>query len=309
MGVRSAWSAGLCVSIVLGLAGPASAAFSISGDVTAPEGSAGPWTATFTVTDDTAAPFPRTVQWNAAYGSAVDGSTGGAADYAPAGGRLEFPGGTTSQTVSVTVHGDTTFEPDESFTVRIHYATAPPANCWPDPFPPACPSPSPVQYPIADDTAAVTLLNDDARPPKAPEPKRPECTIASIKKRTANHPYFKGSQFFGLMRLAAKGLGPGGITALLEGKATLHNVLTCPKGILAGKVEMLRAGARPLLLARGRDKLDFAGAGRTLLRLRTTAGGRAALSNRARVRARVTIRHVDTQGTAAQRRFAVTLTR
>ena len=107
------------------------------------------------------------------------------------------------------IYGDTIFERDESFKVRIHNATAPPASGVIG---------APVPYPIADDVAVVTLLNDDARPPKPPRPTQPECTIAYMKERYAHHPFFNGgSQFFGLMRLAAKGLGPGGITALREG--------------------------------------------------------------------------------------------
>lgn len=40
-------------------------------------------------------------------------------DYVPASGQLTFPPGTTSQTINVTVNGDTLIEPDETFVVNL----------------------------------------------------------------------------------------------------------------------------------------------------------------------------------------------
>jgi hypothetical protein len=73
-------------------------------------------------------------------------------DYSETVGSLIFnPGGALSQTVTVAVYGDTQFEPDETFEVKLTGAT----NA----------SISPTQ-----NTSVVTILNDDLRPTIAIEP-------------------------------------------------------------------------------------------------------------------------------------------
>jgi len=93
--------------------GVPSANVSIS-DVTLAEGDAGDQVMTFTVTrTNTTGAF--TVDFATTNGSAQAGS-----DYIAASGTLTFTaGGPASQTVSVTIHGDATPEPNEAFTVNL----------------------------------------------------------------------------------------------------------------------------------------------------------------------------------------------
>src|SRR6185295_3092111 len=72
----------------------------------------------FTVTLSAATPVPVTVDYATANGSATAGS-----DYETAQGTLTFPPGTTTQTLSVAVKGDTTFEVNETFVVNLSNAT------------------------------------------------------------------------------------------------------------------------------------------------------------------------------------------
>ena len=84
-------------------------------DVSLPEGDAGDSVATFTVS--LAAPSALPVSVDAA---TVDGTATAPSDYDPvATTSLAFAPGETTMTVDVTVHGDTTAEPDESFTVQL----------------------------------------------------------------------------------------------------------------------------------------------------------------------------------------------
>jgi hypothetical protein len=93
--------------------GVPSANVSIS-DVTLTEGDAGDQVMTFTVTrTDTTGAF--TVDFATADGSAQAGD-----DYAETHGTLAFAaGGPASQTISVTMNGDATPEPNETFTVNL----------------------------------------------------------------------------------------------------------------------------------------------------------------------------------------------
>jgi VCBS repeat-containing protein len=93
--------------------GVPSANVSIS-DVTLTEGDSGDQVMTFTVTrTNTTGAF--TVDFATADGSAQNGP-----DYAETHGTLAFAaGGPASQTVSVTIHGDATPEPNEAFTVNL----------------------------------------------------------------------------------------------------------------------------------------------------------------------------------------------
>ena len=93
--------------------GVASANISIS-DVTLTEGDAGTQVMTFTVTrTDTSGAF--SVDY-----ATTDGSAHAGDDYAEAHGTLTFAaGGPATQTVSVTLNGDATPEPNETFTVNL----------------------------------------------------------------------------------------------------------------------------------------------------------------------------------------------
>ena len=115
--------------------------FSIT-DVIQTEGNAGTTNVVFTVTLSGATALPASVTFATANGTA----TGGAAcasgvDYQAAGGTLQFPVGTTTQTVTVPVCGDTAVEPDETFFVNLSGAT---------------------NATIADNQGQGTITNDDA---------------------------------------------------------------------------------------------------------------------------------------------------
>uniref|UniRef100_UPI00307636EA beta strand repeat-containing protein n=1 Tax=Oryzifoliimicrobium ureilyticus TaxID=3113724 RepID=UPI00307636EA len=112
------------------------------GDVSVAEGNSGTTTATFPVTLSAASSQTVTVNYATANGSANAGS-----DYVARSGTLTFSPGTTTQNVAVTVNGDTTVEPDETFTVTLSGAS---------------------NATIARATATGTILNDDATVTVAP---------------------------------------------------------------------------------------------------------------------------------------------
>lgn len=85
------------------------------GDVANAEGNAGATPFTFTVS--LSAPSSQTVTVN--YTTADGGATVADGDYVAASGQLIFAAGETSKTIPVDVNGDTTFEPDETFTVAL----------------------------------------------------------------------------------------------------------------------------------------------------------------------------------------------
>ena len=84
---------------------------SISGPVTYNEAAG---TASYTVTLSTSATTPVTVNYATANGTATAG-----ADYTAGSGTLTFAPGVTSQTITVALANDTTFEGSESFTVNL----------------------------------------------------------------------------------------------------------------------------------------------------------------------------------------------
>ncbi len=110
--------------------------FSIN-DVTLVEGNAGTTTATFTVTLTNPSPAESRVSFSTADGTATGGT---ANDYMPASGLLTFPAGTTSQPVAVTINGDGTVEPSETFFVNLF---------------------APFDAVIGDAQGQGTILNDD----------------------------------------------------------------------------------------------------------------------------------------------------
>ena len=85
-------------------------------NVSVTEGQSG--TATFTVTLTPTSPQPVTVAYTTANGTAAAGS-----DYVATSGTLTFAAGVSTQTIAVTVTGDTTFEPGETFVVNLSSAT------------------------------------------------------------------------------------------------------------------------------------------------------------------------------------------
>ncbi|AKF09887.1 Alkaline phosphatase [Sandaracinus amylolyticus] len=103
------------------------------------EGNTGTRNATLTVILSGASSVPATVAYASANGTALVGD----ADYVAASGTLMFPAGTTSRTVSVTVRGDTRFEPDEAMVVNLS---------------------APTGATLADAQGSVVIENDDVRP-------------------------------------------------------------------------------------------------------------------------------------------------
>ncbi len=117
------------------------------GDVSANEGDAGTTNFTFTVTLSGASGTPVSVDYTTTDGTATGGtSCGGTVDYQSAHGTLVFAPGATSQTITVLVCGDTTFEPDETFFVDLSNASG---------------------ATISDGRGTGTILNDDSRPEPA----------------------------------------------------------------------------------------------------------------------------------------------
>ena len=84
------------------------------GDVSMSEGNTGTSSATFVVSLSAPSGNTVTVNYATAGGTATEGS-----DYTARAGVLTFLPGTTSQTLSVTVNGDTFVESTESFTVNL----------------------------------------------------------------------------------------------------------------------------------------------------------------------------------------------
>jgi chitinase len=108
-------------------------------DVSVTEGNSGTLHATFTVTLSPANPTqPVTVNYATANGTAVAGS-----DYVAASGTLTFAPSVTTQTITVTVLGDTTNEQNETFAVNLSGAT---------------------NAPIGDAEGVGTIVNDDVPP-------------------------------------------------------------------------------------------------------------------------------------------------
>jgi predicted outer membrane repeat protein len=87
-------------------------------DVTTTEGDSGFSTAYFTVTLAPAATQQTTVSYTTADGTASAGS-----DYTAASGTLTFQVGQSTRLISITVHGDTNDEVDETFTVHLSNAS------------------------------------------------------------------------------------------------------------------------------------------------------------------------------------------
>ena len=83
-------------------------------DVSLTEGNSGTKIAAFTVTLSAASPSSVTVHYATADNTATAGS-----DYVATSGTLTIPAGSTTGTINVTIKGDTTVEPDETFFVNL----------------------------------------------------------------------------------------------------------------------------------------------------------------------------------------------
>jgi hypothetical protein len=116
------------------------------GDVSIPEGDAGSRTIAFPVTLSKAATTTVTVQFAVTGATATGAAKSGAGgDFKLKGGTLTFapgPGGQTAvaKTIGVTIAGDTTIEPDETFNVSLS---------------------NPVEATLGRAVATGTILNDD----------------------------------------------------------------------------------------------------------------------------------------------------
>jgi glucose/arabinose dehydrogenase len=107
-------------------------------DLNITEGASGTSVANFTVSLSASSSQTVTVNYATANNSAVAGS-----DYVAASGTVTFTPGQVSQTISVTINGDTTFEPNETFFVNLSNAT---------------------NATIDDNQGVGTIVNDDAEP-------------------------------------------------------------------------------------------------------------------------------------------------
>jgi hypothetical protein len=87
-------------------------------DVSVLEGNSGTRLATFTVTLNRGGTETVTVDFATADGTAAPGS-----DYQATSGTLIFNPGETSKTITVLINGDTSIEPDETFSVNLSNAT------------------------------------------------------------------------------------------------------------------------------------------------------------------------------------------
>jgi hypothetical protein len=105
-------------------------------DVSITEGNSGTSIATVTVTLSTPSAATVTVSYATANGTATAGS-----DYVSKTGTLTFAPGVTSQTISITINGDRTLEPNETFQVLLS---------------------APVGATIFDGIGVVTIVNDEA---------------------------------------------------------------------------------------------------------------------------------------------------
>ena len=108
-------------------------------NVTVAEGNSGTSNANFTVSLSSASTTPVTVAYATSNGTATAG-----ADYTATSGTVTFAAGVTSQTVAVKVTGDTTVEPNETFTVTLS---------------------NPTGATISKATATATITNDDVATP------------------------------------------------------------------------------------------------------------------------------------------------
>lgn len=107
-------------------------------NVTLNEGNTGTSSATFTISLSQISSQTITVNFQTANGSAIAG-----ADYVAASGTVTFTPAQLTRTITVTVNGETVFEPDETFNLNLAGAT---------------------NATIADNQGVGTITNDDSQP-------------------------------------------------------------------------------------------------------------------------------------------------
>ncbi len=117
------------------------------------EGDTGTSTFTFTVTKTGSTAVNATVTYATADGTATTGDS----DYVATSGTLTFAPSDTTQTIDVTVNGDTKFEPDETFSVNL-------ANPSGGGFRPNRHGHRPDGGTVVGISGTGTIVNDDAQP-------------------------------------------------------------------------------------------------------------------------------------------------
>ncbi len=122
-------------------------------DLTVAEGNTATTNANFTVSLSKAATTPVTVGYTTANGTATAGT-----DYTAGTGTLTFAPGTTTQTIAVKVLGDTTVEPDETFTLALS---------------------NPTGATLTRPTATATITNDDKATTPSPSANAVNYSVAS----------------------------------------------------------------------------------------------------------------------------------
>lgn len=110
-------------------------------DVAVTEGNSGTKTATFTVTLSSASSSSVTV--NYATGTTSTNAATSGTDFVAASGSLTFAAGETTKTIAVTINGDTTSEPTETFAINLT---------------------TPSGATLADSQGIGTITNDDSEP-------------------------------------------------------------------------------------------------------------------------------------------------
>jgi hypothetical protein len=108
-------------------------------DLSIVEGNTGSKSATVTITLSKAASTPITVN----YGT-FDGTARAGEDYVSGSGTVSFAAGETSKSVNITINGDTTYEADETFQVRLTNASG---------------------ASLLKSSGTITLVNDETAPP------------------------------------------------------------------------------------------------------------------------------------------------
>jgi hypothetical protein len=124
-------------------------------DVSQNEGNAGATAFTFTVTRSGSTAGTTTVNYATADGTATGAAACPGPDYQSQMGTLTFAPTVTSQTITILVCGDTTFEPNETFFVNLSGA---------------------IGATISDGQGVGTIVNDDAAPPATLELDPPTAT-------------------------------------------------------------------------------------------------------------------------------------
>ncbi len=127
----------LRIDKITAIATPVPPSVSIT-DVAVAEGNSGTTSANFAVTLSKSSTTPVTVGYATADGTGTAGT-----DYTPTSGTLTFAPGVTSQTIAVNILGDTTVEPNETFTLTLS---------------------NPTGATLARTTATATITNDDTAP-------------------------------------------------------------------------------------------------------------------------------------------------